>query len=107
MRSSPLPFFSTGLRLDADLHVPEDGGAAAPYPVVVAASGYQGLKVIHPERFARALTRRGFAVLAFDYRGSSALDDEALRALNARVDVDGETPEQVAPEWLREKGFIS
>jgi alpha-beta hydrolase superfamily lysophospholipase len=33
------------------------------------ASGYQGLKVIHPERFARAFTNRGYAVLAFDYRG--------------------------------------
>lgn len=72
MPTVPLPFFSDGHRLDADLHLPEQGGAGgtgAPYPVVVAASGYQGLKVIHPERFARALTPRGYAVLAFDYRG--------------------------------------
>jgi len=69
MPSLQLAFFTSGLRLDADLHLPDDRGANRPYPVVIAASGYQGLKVIHPERFARALTPRGYAVLAFDYRG--------------------------------------
>ena len=53
----PLPLYSHRYRLDADLHLPDDEGAAAPYAVVIAASGYQGLKVLHPERFARALTR--------------------------------------------------
>jgi uncharacterized protein len=67
--SRPLPFFSSGLRLDADLHLPSDGRAPARYPVVIACSGYQGQKIIHPERFARALTPLGYAVLAFDYRG--------------------------------------
>jgi len=75
----PLPFFSNGSRLDADLHLPEDDGAGAPYPVLVAASGYQGQKVIHPERFARALTPRGFAVLAFDYRGFGLSEGERGR----------------------------
>jgi alpha-beta hydrolase superfamily lysophospholipase len=75
----PLPFFSSGLRIDADLHLPDDDGAAAPYPVVVPASGYQGLKVIHPERFARALVPRGYAVLAFDYRGFGLSEGERGR----------------------------
>lgn len=79
MTSRPLPFFSSSLRLDADLHLPDDGGAAAPYPVVVPSSGYQGLKVIHPERFARALTARGYAVLAFDYRGFGLSEGERGR----------------------------
>ncbi|TDD81494.1 alpha/beta hydrolase [Saccharopolyspora karakumensis] len=79
MISRPLPFFSSGLRLDADLHLPDDGGAGAPYPVVIPASGYQGLKVIHPERFARALTPRGYAVLAFDYRGFGLSEGERGR----------------------------
>lgn len=65
-----LPFFSNRLRLDGDLHFPDgDGGPGAPYPAVIACSGYQGLKVIHPERFARALTPLGLAVFVFDYRG--------------------------------------
>ncbi|QVQ50174.1 alpha/beta hydrolase [Spiractinospora alimapuensis] len=78
MAVRPLSFFSSGLRLDADLHVP-DGGANAPYPVVIPCSGYQGLKVIHPERFARALVERGYAVLAFDYRGFGLSEGERGR----------------------------
>jgi len=80
--SRPLPFFANGLRLDADLHLPEHGaagGPGAPYPVVVACSGYQGQKVIHPERFARALTPLGYAVLAFDYRGFGLSEGERGR----------------------------
>ncbi|RVW00747.1 alpha/beta hydrolase [Rhodococcus xishaensis] len=79
MRTRPLPFFSGGSRLDADLHLPDDGGPGAPYPVVVVASGFQGLKVIHPERFARALTPLGYAVLAFDYRGFGQSEGERGR----------------------------
>ncbi len=79
MTSRHLPFFSSGLRLDADLHLPDDRGAAAPYPVVIACSGYQGQKVIHPERFARALTPLGYAVLAFDYRGFGLSEGERGR----------------------------
>jgi uncharacterized protein len=75
--SRPAPFFSSGLRLDADLHLPSDGGG--PYPVVVAASGYQGQKIIHPERFARALNPLGYAVLAFDYRGFGLSEGERGR----------------------------
>ncbi|TFV60880.1 alpha/beta hydrolase [Geodermatophilus sp. DF01-2] len=78
MRTVHLPFFSNGFRLDADLHLP-DGDSRGPYPVVVPASGYQGLKIIHPERFARALTRRGYAVLAFDYRGFGFSEGERGR----------------------------
>ena len=78
MRSVPLAFFSNGHRLDADLHLP-DAETGAPYPVVIPASGYQGLKVIHPERFARALTQRGYAVIAFDYRGFGMSEGERGR----------------------------
>jgi alpha-beta hydrolase superfamily lysophospholipase len=75
----PLPFFSSGLRLDADLHLPGDDRAGARYPVVIACSGYQGQKIIHPERFARALTPLGYAVLAFDYRGFGRSEGERSR----------------------------
>jgi fermentation-respiration switch protein FrsA (DUF1100 family) len=73
----PAPFFSSGSRIDADLHLPDSG--EGPFPTVIAASGFQGLKVIHPERFARALTPRGFAVLAFDYRGFGMSEGERGR----------------------------
>lgn len=71
-----LPYFSDGHRIDADLHLP---GGPGPHPVVVAASGFQGLKVIHPQRFARALTPLGYAVLAFDYRGFGHSEGERGR----------------------------
>ncbi len=79
MSARPLPFFSHRFRLDADLHLPDDDGAGAPYQTLVAASGYMGLKVLHPERFARALTPHGYAVLAFDYRGFGASEGERGR----------------------------
>ncbi|SDY72593.1 osmoprotectant transport system substrate-binding protein [Modestobacter sp. DSM 44400] len=37
---------------------------------------------------------------------AEALDDQTLQSLNAKVDVDGETPEEAAKEWLVEKGFV-
>ncbi|MGA5406301.1 glycine betaine ABC transporter substrate-binding protein [Streptomyces lavendulocolor] len=37
---------------------------------------------------------------------SARLDTAVARKLNARVDVDGEDPHEVAKEWLLEQGFI-
>jgi len=37
---------------------------------------------------------------------AEALTDETLQALNAKVDVDGATPEQTATDWLVEEGFV-
>ncbi|MGH9304370.1 MAG: alpha/beta hydrolase [Acidimicrobiales bacterium] len=79
MPSNPLPFFSSGIRIDADLHLPGDRAGEPPYPVVIACSGYQGQKIIHPARFARALNPLGYAVLAFDYRGFGSSEGERGR----------------------------
>ncbi|MDO5627919.1 MAG: glycine betaine ABC transporter substrate-binding protein [Mobilicoccus sp.] len=38
---------------------------------------------------------------------TDALDDETLVELNARVDVDGQEPTDVAYAWLQEAGFIT
>ncbi|WP_426246680.1 glycine betaine ABC transporter substrate-binding protein [Nocardioides sp. LHG3406-4] len=37
---------------------------------------------------------------------AEALDNETLQELNGKVDVDGETPEQVANDWLVSEGFV-
>jgi osmoprotectant transport system substrate-binding protein len=37
---------------------------------------------------------------------SKELDDETLRDLNAAVEVDGESPEDVARRFLRENGLL-
>jgi pimeloyl-ACP methyl ester carboxylesterase len=72
MQRKPIHFYADGLRLDGDLYLPDGyrpDGPDGPLPAVVTASGYTGLKDIHPARFARALTVAGYACLAFDYRG--------------------------------------
>jgi uncharacterized protein len=65
----PVRFFSDGLRLDGELHVPPELEPGERRPAIVVCSGYQGLKAIHPARFARALAPDGFVCPAFDYRG--------------------------------------
>ncbi len=37
---------------------------------------------------------------------AARLDDRTMRGLNAQVDTDGLTPEEVAEGWLRREGFI-
>ncbi|MQA11143.1 MAG: alpha/beta fold hydrolase [Pseudonocardiaceae bacterium] len=105
MTVRPLPFFSVGKRLDADLHLPDDDGAGAPYPILIPASGFQGLKVIHPQRFARTLGARGYAVLAFDYAGFGDSEGERGRLApqewveNLRAAVDrASTVDSVDPD---------
>ena len=65
-------FFSEGHRLDGDVYLPADLAAGERRPALITCSGYQGLKIIHPARFARALVPYGFVALAFDYRGFGA-----------------------------------
>lgn len=74
MQQRRISFFSDGLRLDGDLYLPDDLAPGERRPGVITCSGYQGLKVIHPERFARALVPAGYVCLAFDYRGFGSSD---------------------------------
>ncbi|MGH2763792.1 MAG: alpha/beta hydrolase, partial [Thermoleophilaceae bacterium] len=69
-------FFSDGQRLDGELWRPSTPACSA---VVVACSGYLGLKGLQPARFARALAPRGYAFLCFDYRGFGFSDGERGR----------------------------
>src|SRR4051794_27394640 len=62
-------FYSDGCCLDGSFYYP-DSGAREDKPLVVTCSGFRGLKNIHPARFARLLTRRGYTCFGFDYRGS-------------------------------------
>lgn len=79
MRRRPVTFYSSGLRLDGDLYLPDGDTAGGGWPGVIACSGYQGLKNIHPARFARVLTPLGYACLAFDYRGFGSSEGERGR----------------------------
>ena len=61
----------------------------------------------NPALTMRADVLRSAPELTEIFRGiSEKLDTATMRRLNARVDVEGLTEEEVAEEWLREKGFI-
>lgn len=68
-------FYSDGHKLDASFYLP-DGTVKENTPVVVACSGFLGLKNIHPERFARWFSREGYVTFGFDYRGFAASEGE-------------------------------
>src|SRR6266545_341123 len=69
LRTRSAPFYSDGIRLDADLCLPPDYREGERRPALVSISGYTGLKPLHPARFARTFAPRGYVSLAFDYRG--------------------------------------
>ncbi len=79
MQRHPVRFFSDRHLLDGDVYLPDDLEPGETRPAVVTCSGYQGLKVIHPERFARSLVPHGYICLAFDYRGFGASEGERGR----------------------------
>lgn len=62
-------FYSNTCPLKASLYLPDDYKPGERLPCIIANSGYIGLNVIYPALFARALTKKGFAVFGFDYRG--------------------------------------
>lgn len=78
MQSHAVSFFADRQRIAGDLYIP-DAASDGSVPGIVACSGYQGLKDIHPARFARALVPDGYACLAFDYRGFGFSDGERGR----------------------------
>src|ERR1700683_5548205 len=69
-----LRFYSDGLSLDASFYPPTDPSPNK--PVIMTCSGFQGLKTIHPARFARAFTARGYTCFGFDYRGYGTSEGE-------------------------------
>lgn len=73
-------FYSDGLRLEGAFYLPEGDGDDA-RPLVVPCSGFTGYRRIHPERFARALTARGYRCFAFDYRGHGPSEGVQHRVL--------------------------
>lgn len=77
MRSEHHFVYSDGLRLGAELHLPDVDDAEGRLPLVVPCSGFTGVRRAHPQRFARALTQHGYACFSFDYRGFA--DSEGVR----------------------------
>ena len=79
MREEPAQFYSDGFKLDASYWWPE--GEDTDKPLCLINSGYTGLKKIHPERFARFLTKKGYPCFGFDYRGFENSEGDRQRIL--------------------------
>lgn len=73
MKKNPTSFLSDGHRLDASFYEPSPRTQDR---LVVVCSGFQGLNNIHPERFARFLTPKGYVCFGFDYRGFGKSEGE-------------------------------
>ncbi len=80
MREETACFSSDGFTLDGSFYLPDES-VAADAPVVIVCSGFTGLKNIHPERFARFFTRRGYVCYGFDYRGFAKSEGEREKVL--------------------------
>ncbi len=68
MKKEDVSFYSDTHKLDGSFYYPETKVSKSK-PILVICSGYTGLKSIHPERFARAFTQKGYICFGFDYRG--------------------------------------
>jgi len=81
VRSLQQHFYSDGLRLDGQFYVPDDFSPGQRRPLVIACSGFTGMRKIHPERFARWLTQRGYVCFGFDYRGYGKSEGPRFRVV--------------------------
>lgn len=71
MKKEDVNFYSDTHKLDGSFYYSEDKVNKSK-PILIICSGYTGLKSIHPERFARAFTQKGYTCFGFDYRGFGA-----------------------------------
>ena len=68
MQTTTHHFFSDNLQLEG-YYYEADRGSDAAKPIILTCSGFTGLARIHPERYARAFTKKGYPCFGFDYRG--------------------------------------
>ncbi|WP_409524300.1 alpha/beta hydrolase [Nitrincola sp. MINF-07-Sa-05] len=68
MKEQKISFISDGLKLDGAFFTDEQNSQPS-LPIIIVCSGFTGQKNIHPERYARAFTPKGYTVFGFDYRG--------------------------------------
>lgn len=97
-------FVSDGLRLVADLRVPDGPG---PHPAVVVCPGMSLTKEVWVPAYAEGLTRAGFVTLTPDWRGFGASEGPRgrlqpnLQVRDARAALDWlQTRPEVAPDRL-------
>jgi fermentation-respiration switch protein FrsA (DUF1100 family) len=62
-------FFSDGLKLEADYHLPDGAKTGAKLPGLVLCNGFGAVRNVILPQYAAHFVAAGYAVLAFDYRG--------------------------------------
>lgn len=65
----PVSFYSEGVKLDADLFLPEGIATDETRAGIVLCHGYTGVKDLYLPDNARVLNEAGYVVLTFDYKG--------------------------------------
>ena len=73
MQEKRWEFFSEGHKLVGSKYRPDEGIELSQTAFLIN-SGFTGLNIIHPARFARALTAHGHLCYGFDYRGFGESD---------------------------------
>ncbi|MBS3819887.1 alpha/beta fold hydrolase [bacterium] len=81
MKEKEVWFFSDGIKLNGTFYYPSEVKTQEKNPIVMTCSGFLGLNAIHPARFARALTQKGYICFGFDYRGFAKSGGERRRVL--------------------------
>lgn len=69
MKTREVVFYSEGDRMVGSIYLPDDYKEGEKRPCIIANSGWTGLNMVYPALFSRALTKRGFVCMGFDYRG--------------------------------------
>jgi len=69
MASQAVHFYSEGVKLAGDLFLPEDLRPGEQRAGIVLCHGYTGVRALYLPDNARELTKAGYAVLTFDYKG--------------------------------------
>ena len=72
----PVVIWSDGTRMAGDLYLPKNRKAADKLPVIVFANGTGGAKRKLPARLGPHFAEKGYAFLAFDYRGWGESDSK-------------------------------
>jgi len=69
MSSQPVFFYSEGVKLAGDLFLPDDLRPGEQRAGIVLCHGYTGVRALYLPDNARELTKAGYVVLTFDYKG--------------------------------------
>jgi pimeloyl-ACP methyl ester carboxylesterase len=74
----PITYYSDGYRLAADLYLPCNHRADQLHPAIILCHGFGGLRKFWLPEFARFFAAGGYAVLAFDHRGTGESEGPVL-----------------------------